>query len=71
MASSEMEVYINYFSPTLVKSLERLGFRRSLIDDFKGEITVITDGVITTSDRGFIERNPEYKEFYPTGDLKE
>lgn len=63
-----MEIYKNQFfindnSPTLIEGLERIGFRRSLIDDFKGEITVITDGVITTADRDFPKRNPEYVEF--------
>lgn len=57
------QVFINDNSPTLIAGLERLGFRRSLIDDFKGEITVITDGVITTADRDFPKRNPEYVEF--------
>lgn len=57
------QVFINDNSPTLIEGLERLGFRRSLIDDFKGEITVITDGVITTADRDFPKRNPEYVEF--------
>lgn len=57
------QVFINDNSPTLIEGLERLGFRRSLIDDFKGEITVITDGVITTADRDFLKRNPEYVEF--------
>lgn len=65
------QTFINDNSPTLIAGLERLGFRRSLIDDFKGEITVITDGVITTADRDFLKRNPEYVEFYPTDDLKE
>lgn len=65
------QVFINDNSPTLIEGLERLGFRRSLIDDFKGEITVITDGVITTADRDFPKRNPEYVEFYPMDDLKE
>lgn len=50
------QVFINDNSPTLIEGLERLGFRRSLIDDFKGEITVITDGVITTADRDFLKR---------------
>lgn len=57
------QVFINDNSPTLIEGLERLGFRRSLIDDFKGEITVITDGVITTADKDFPKRNPEYVEF--------
>lgn len=57
------QVFINDNSPTLIAGLERLGFRRSLIDDFKGEITVITDGVITTADMDFPKRNPEYVEF--------
>lgn len=57
------QVFINDNSPTLIAGLERLGFRRSLIDDFKGEITVITDGVITTADKDFPKRNPEYVEF--------
>lgn len=57
------QVFINDNSPTLIEGLECLGFRRSLIDDFKGEITVITDGVITTADRDFQKRNPEYVEF--------
>lgn len=57
------QVFINDNSPTLIEGLERLGFRRSLIDDFKGEITVINDGVITTADRDFPKRNPEYVEF--------
>lgn len=68
---SKIQVFINSNSPTLIAGLERLGFRRSLIDDFMGEITVITDGVITTADRDFLKRNPEYVEFYPTDDLKE
>ena len=68
---NKIQVFINYNSPTLIAGLERLGSRRSLIDDFKGEITVITDGVITTADRDFLKRNPEYVEFYPTDDLKE
>lgn len=63
------QVFINYNSPTLIAGLEHLGFRRSLIDDFKGEITVITDGVITTADRDFPKRNPEYVDFYPTQEL--
>lgn len=71
MPASKKQAFINYNSPTLIARLERLGFRRSLIDDFKGEITVITDGVITTADRNFLKRNPEYVEFYPTDDLKE
>lgn len=57
------QVFINNNSPILIAWLERQGFRRSLIDDFKGEITVITDGVITTADRDFPKRNPEYVEF--------
>lgn len=68
---NKIQSFINYNSPTLIVGLERLGFRRSLIDDFKGEITVITDGVITTADRDFLKRNPEYVEFYPMDDLKE
>ena len=71
MPVSKKQVYISYNSPTFIAGLERLGFRRSLIDDFKGEITVITDGVITTADKDFLKRNPEYVEFYPTDDLKE
>ena len=71
MPASKKQAFINYSSPILIAGLERLGFRRSLIDDFKGEITVITDGVITTADRDFLKRNPEYVEFYPTDDLKE
>lgn len=71
MPASKKQAFINYSSPTLIAGLERLGFRRSLIDDFKGEITVITDGVITTADRDFLKRNSEYVEFYPTDDLKE
>lgn len=63
------QVFINDNSPTLIEGLERLGFRRSLIDDFKGEITVITDGVITTADKDFLKRNPEYVEFYLTQEL--
>lgn len=63
MATSEKQSFINCNSPALIAGLERLGFRRSLIDDFKGEITVITDGVITTADRVFPKRNPEYVEF--------
>lgn len=66
---NKKQAFINYNSPTLIAGLERLGFRRSLIDDFKGEITVITDGVITTADRDFLKRNPEYVEFYPTLEL--
>lgn len=66
---NKKQAFINYNSPTLIAGLERLGFRRSLIDDFKGEITVITDGVITTADRDFPKRNPEYVEFYLTQEL--
>lgn len=69
MATSEKQSFINCNSPTLIAGLERLGFRRSLIDDFKGEIIVITDGVITTADKDFPKRNPEYVEFYPTLEL--
>lgn len=66
---NKIQSFINYSSPTLIAGLERLGFRRSLIDDFKGEITVITDGVITTADKDFPKRNPEYVGFYPTQEL--
>lgn len=69
MATSKKQAFINYNSPTLIAGLERLGFRRSLIDDFKGEITVITDGIITTADKDFPKRNPEYVEFYLTQEL--
>lgn len=69
MATTKKQTFINYNSPTLIAGLERLGLRRSLIDDFKGEITVITDGVITTADKDFLKRNPEYVEFYPTQEL--
>lgn len=68
---NKIQAFINYNSPTLIAGLERLGFRRSLIDDFKGEITVVTDGVVTTADRDFPKRNPEYVDFHPTDDLKE
>lgn len=64
MATSKKQIFINYNSPFLIAGLERLGFRRSLIDDFKGEITVITDGVITTADRDFPKRNSDYVELY-------
>ena len=63
MTTSKNQVFIKNNFPTLIAWLERQGFRRSLIDDFKGEITVITDGVITTADKDFPKRNPEYVEF--------
>ena len=66
-----LKYFIRYNSPLLIAGLENIGYRRSLIDDFKGEITVITEGVITTADRDFPKRNPEYEEFDPTNDLKE
>lgn len=69
MSISKMQVFIDDNSPSLIALLEDIGCRRSLIDDFKGEITVITDGVITTADRDFPKRNPEYVEFYPGNEL--
>lgn len=62
---NNISVYIEDNSPTLIEGLVALGFRKSLIDDFKGEITVITDGVITTADRDFPRSHPEYQQFYP------
>lgn len=63
MAIYEKQFFIECNSPLLIKWCESKGFRRSLIDDFKGEIIVITDGVITTADKDFPKRNPEYVEF--------
>lgn len=65
MAIYEKQFFIECNSPLLIKWCESKGFRRSLIDDFKGEIIVITDGVITTADRDFPKRNPEYVWFFP------
>ena len=66
---NNVHVFIDDNSPSLIAWLEDIGYRRSLIDDFKGEITVITEGVITTADRDFPKRNPEYVEFYPDNEL--